>query len=87
MMTLKNDIIMHSYCTCNINSVTTDDDECTHHETLSACYQLAQSILNTGLALAKKGGIGEVGGHSHDMLSTWQLSWMAVEKPWSALAV
>ena len=27
-----------------------------------------------------------MGGHSHDMLCTWWLSWLAVEKPWLALA-
>ena len=36
------------------------DDECTRHATLTACYQLAQSILKIGFALAK-GGIGKVG--------------------------
>ena len=34
----------------------TADDECTCHETLAACYQLAQSILKIGFALAKKVG-------------------------------
>ena len=27
-----------------------------------------------------------MGGHSHDMPYTWRLSWLAIEKPWSALA-
>ena len=30
------------------------DDECTRHETLAAHYQLAQSVLKIGFALAKK---------------------------------
>ena len=34
----------------------TTDDECTRHETLAACYQLAQSVLKIGFALAKKVG-------------------------------
>jgi len=27
-----------------------------------------------------------VGGHSHDLPCTWRLSWLAVEKPWLAMA-
>ena len=38
-----------------VNPLTTDD-ECTRHETLAACYQLAQSVLKIGFALAKKVG-------------------------------
>ena len=38
-----------------INPLTTDD-ACTHHATLSACYQLVQSVLKIGFALAKKVG-------------------------------
>ena len=34
---------------------------------------------------SKKGEMGEVGGHIHDMPYTWQLSWLAVERPCSAL--
>ena len=61
---------------------------CTRHATLTVCYQLAQSVLKIGSGLAcRKSGTwqGEVGRHSHDMLCTWQLSWLAIEKPWSAL--
>ena len=29
---------------------------------------------------------GEVGEHSHDILCTWQLPWLAKEQSWSALA-
>ena len=39
----------------SINPLTTDD-ECTRHATLAARYQLAQSILKIGFALAKKAG-------------------------------
>ena len=42
-----------------INPLTTDD-ECTRHATLGVCYQLAQSILNIGFALAKKVGGGRI---------------------------
>ena len=38
-----------------INPLTTDD-ECTSHATLATCYQLAQSVLKIGFALAKKAG-------------------------------
>ena len=40
----------------------TNDHKCTHHATLTACYQLAQSILKIGSALAERVGQGEVGG-------------------------
>ena len=39
-----------------------------------------------GFVLAKKLGWRDVGGHNHDMLCTWRLSWLAVEKLWLALA-
>ena len=39
----------------------TTDDAFWHCLTLAACYQLVQSILKIGFALAKKGGIGEGG--------------------------
>ena len=58
----------------------TTDDEYTHHTTLGACNQLAQSVLKTGFVLAKGWDWG-----SHDMPYRWQLSW-AVERPWLALA-
>ena len=35
---------------------------------------------------SKKGGIGGMGGFQLGVPCTWQLPWLAVEKPWSALA-
>ena len=34
---------------------------------------------------SKQGGIG--GAHIHDMPCTWRLSWLSVERPWSALVI
>ena len=46
------------YTFFGVNPLTTDD-KCTCHATLAASYQLAQSVLKIGFALAsKKGGIG-----------------------------
>ena len=45
----------------NINPLTTNDDY-SHHPNLAACYQLAQSVLKIGSALAERVGQGEVGG-------------------------
>ena len=42
-----------------VNPLTTDD-ECTRHETLAACYQLAQSILKIGFKKSGIGGGGQV---------------------------
>ena len=44
-----------------------------------------------GYCASKKGGIGDVDGFQHSIpptspYPTWQLPWLAVEKPWSALA-
>ena len=33
-----------------------------HHLTLAACYQLAQSVLEIGSAVAERVGLGEMGG-------------------------
>ena len=44
-----NHLLSHSL----INPLTTDD-EYTRHATLAACYQLVQSVLKIGFALAKK---------------------------------
>ena len=50
---------------------------------LAACYQLAQSVLKIGSALAERVGQGEVGGCTALGGSTWRLLQLAVEKPWS----
>ena len=56
------------------------------HATLTACYQLVQSVLKIGSALAERVEQGKVGGcyleggcHLEGD-SAWQLSWLAVEK-------
>ena len=60
-----------------LNPLTTNDDY-SRHRNSATCYQLAQSVLKIGSALAERVGQGEVGG------STWRLLQLAVEKPWSA---
>ena len=52
-----------------------------HLATLAACYQFAQSVMKTGFVLAKGWDRG-----SHGMPCKWQLSWLAVERHWLALA-
>ena len=42
--------------------------------------------LEDRFALRKKVGYGKVGRFQHGVLCTWQLPWLAVEKPWSTLA-
>ena len=52
-------------------------NKCTRHATLAASYQLAQSVLKIGFAIAKRCDRGEVGRHSHDMVAVlwaWQRS-------------
>ena len=44
-----------------INPLTTNDDYSCHRNS-AACYQLAQSVLKIGSALAERVGQGEVGG-------------------------
>ena len=46
-------------------------DKCTCHATLVTCYQLAQFVLKT---------------ITHDTPCTWWISWLALERAWSALA-
>ena len=43
----------------------TTDDAFRHCLTLAACYQLAQSVLKIGSALAERVGQGEVSGWVH----------------------
>ena len=50
---------------------------CETSQNLAACYQLAQSVLKIGFALAKKVGYGEVGGFQCGVLCTWQLPWLS----------
>ena len=42
------------------NPLTTNDDY--SHQNSAACFQLAQSVLKIGSALAERVGQGEVGG-------------------------
>ena len=61
-ITLKYELAIECFCAqcmhfglfC-LNPLTTDD-ECTHHATLDARYQLAQSVFKIGFVLAKKVG-------------------------------
>ena len=62
----------------------TTDDTFWHRLTFATCYQLAQSILKIGSALAERVGQGEVGGCTPLGDSAWGLLQLAVEKPWSA---
>ena len=45
----------------HVNLLTMNDDY-SHHQNSATCYQLAQSILNIGSALAEQAGQREVGG-------------------------
>ena len=67
-----------------VNPLTTDDTIwCC--QILAACYQLAQSILKIGSALAEMMGQGEVGGCTALPDSArWWLQ-LAIEKPWSMM--
>ena len=47
----------------------------------AACYQLAQSVLKMGSALAERMGEGEVGGFTPLGDSAWWLLQLAIEKP------
>ena len=48
------------FLACYLNPLTTDD-AIWRHQILAACYQLAQSVLKIGSALAERVGQGEVG--------------------------
>ena len=61
----------------HVNPLTTDGTVW-RHQTLAACYQLAQSVLKIGFALARW--------DRRVSAWTWQLPWRAIEEPWSALA-
>ena len=49
------------------------------------CYQLAQSALKMGSALAERVGQGEVGRYTALADSAWRLLQLAIERAWSAL--
>ena len=65
-----------------INPLTTDDT-IWRRQFLAACYQLVQSVLKIGSALAERVGQGEVGGYTALADITWRLLQLPVEKPWS----
>ena len=75
-MVLKSETIL-------LNPLTTND-AFWHRQFLAACYQLAQSVLKIGSALAERVRQGEVGGCTALADSAWRLLQLAVEKPWSA---
>ena len=56
----------------NFNALTTNN-VFWRHLSLAACHQLAQFILKIDFALARKVGLGEVGGHNQDIPCTWHL--------------
>ena len=70
-------------CT-SLNPLTTNDDY-RRHQNSAACYQLAQSVLKIGSALAERVGQGEVDGSTALADLAWQLLQLAIEKAWSAL--
>ena len=75
-------------CVCEFkvyfNPLTTNDDY-SRHRNSAACYQLAQSVLMIGSALAERVGQGEVSGCTALVGSAWQLLQLAIERAWSVL--
>ena len=69
---------------CFINTLTTNGDY-SRHQNPAACYQLAQSVLKTGSALAERVGQGERSGSTAVADCAWRLLQLAMEKAWSAL--
>ena len=67
---------------CHFNPLPTND-AIWHRQILAACYQLAQSVLKIGSALAERVGQGEVGGCTALADSAWRRLQLPVEKPWS----
>ena len=59
------------------------DDAIWRRQFLAACYQLAQSVLKIGSALAERVGQGEIGGCTALADSAWRPLQLPVEKPWS----
>ena len=68
----------------NFNPLTTND-EYSRHRNSAACYQLAQSVLKIGSALAERVEQGEVGGATTVADHAWRLLQLAIEKARSAL--
>ena len=66
------------------NPLTTNDDYIRHRNS-AACYQLAQSVLKIGSAVAERVGQEEVGWCTALANSAWRLFQLAIEKAWSAL--
>ena len=66
----------------SLNPLTTNDTfwRC---QIFAACYQLAQSILKIGSALAERVGQGEVGRCTDLADSAWWRLQLPFEKPWS----
>ena len=73
---------MHCTAWTCLNPLPTND-ALWHRQILAACYQLAQSILKIGSALAKRVGQGEVGGFTALPDSAWWQLQLPVEKAWS----
>ena len=67
-----------------LNPLTTNDDY-SRHQNSAACYQLAQSVLKIGSALAERVEKGEVGGCTTLADSAWRLLQLAIERAWSVL--
>ena len=61
------------------------NDDYSHHRSSVTCYQLVQSILKIGSALAERVGQGEVGGCTTLADSEWRLLQLAIERAWSVL--
>ena len=60
-----------SYQLTNVSNPLTTDDAFWRRQILAACYQLAQSVLKIGSALAERVGQGEVGGYTPLADSAW----------------
>ena len=82
-MNINKWLLLGRFCS-PINPLTTNDDY-SRHRNSAACYQLAQSVLKIGSALAERVGQGEVGGCTALADSAWRLLQLAIEWAWSAL--
>ena len=68
---------------CSLINPLPTNDAIWRHQILAACYQLVQSVLKIGSALAERVGQGEVGGCTALADSAWWRLQLPVEKPWS----